>query len=53
MPKWVLYALAALADFVIAFISYRNGRVLIPIILALAGLGFTLAAIGAARGTKG
>lgn len=49
MPKWLLYGLAAVGDLVIAFIAYQSGRVLIPLLLVLAALGFIAAAIGAAR----
>jgi hypothetical protein len=53
MPKWILFGLAAVANFVIALIAYRDGRLVIPIVLAVAGLCFVMAAVGAARGAGG
>ena len=53
MPKWLLFGLAAVGNFVIAVIAYRSGRLVIPIILAVAGLCFVIAAAGAARGVGG
>ena len=53
MPKWLLFGLAAVGDFLIAVIAYQSGRIVIPAILALAGIGFVVAAIGSARGTSG
>ena len=53
MPKWILFSLAAVANFVIAVIAYRDGRLVIPILLAIAGLCFAIAAVGAARGAGG
>jgi hypothetical protein len=49
MPKWLLFALAALGNFVVALLAYRSGSVVVPIILVLAGLCFIMAAVGAAR----
>jgi hypothetical protein len=53
MPKWLLYALAAAVDFVLAFVFYNSGRTLFTVILAVAGLLFVIAAVGAARGAGG
>lgn len=53
MPKWLLFVLAAIGNFVIALLAYRSGSVVIPIILALAGMCFIMAAVGAAKGTGG
>jgi len=53
MSKTVLYTLAMIADFAIAVLAYRNGRVVIPIILVFAGLCFAVAAIGSALGRGG
>ncbi len=53
MPKWLLFGLAAAGNFVIAVIAYRSGRIVIPVILAVAGLCFVMAAAGAARGAGG
>jgi hypothetical protein len=52
MPKWLLFVLAAVGNLVVAFLAYRSGSVVIPIILVLAGLCFIMAAVGAARGAK-
>ncbi len=51
MSKTLLYSLAALADFAIAIFAYHSGRIVIPIVLVFAGICFTMAAIGAARGS--
>jgi hypothetical protein len=40
-------------NFVIAVVAYRGGRLVIPVILAVAGLCFVMAAVGAARGAGG
>jgi len=53
MPKWLLFGLAAVGNFVVAAIAYRDGRVVIPLILAVAGVCFVFAAVGAARGAGG
>ena len=53
MSKTVLYTLAMIADFAIAVLAYRSGRVVIPIILVFAGLCFAVAAIGSALGRGG
>jgi hypothetical protein len=53
MPKWILFGLAAVGNFVFAVIAYRGGRVVIPLILAVAGLCFIMAAVGAAKGSGG
>lgn len=50
MPKWLLFALGAVVDFVVAFMAYRGGRVVIPLVLAVAGVCFAAAAVGSARG---
>lgn len=52
MPKSVLYGVAALADLVIAFIAYQSGRIVIPLLLVLAALGFAAAAIGSAMQSR-
>ncbi len=52
MPKWLLFGLAAVGNFLIAVIAYRGGRLIIPIILVVAGLCFVVAAFGAARAAK-
>ena len=53
MPKWLLYGLAAAGNFVVAAITYNGGRVLIPLLLAVGGVMFVIAAVGAARGASG
>ncbi|HEV3470869.1 MAG TPA: hypothetical protein VG148_16215 [Pyrinomonadaceae bacterium] len=53
MPKWLLYGLGAVLNFVVAFVAYRSGRLVIPVILALAGVLFVIAAAGSARGVGG
>ena len=53
MPKWLLFGLCAAGNFVIAVMAYRGGRLLIPVILAVAGLCFIMAAAGAAKGQGG
>ncbi len=52
MPKWVLYGLGAILDFVLAVVAYVNERIVIAGILTVAGLLFVAAAIGAARQTN-
>jgi hypothetical protein len=52
MPKWVLYGLAAAADIIIAGLFYSNGRVVLPAILAIGGVCFVFASVGAYRETK-
>ncbi len=53
MPKWLLFGLGSIVDFVLAVIAYINDRVVIAAILTLAGLLFIGAAIGAARQKSG
>ena len=53
MPKWLLYGLLAVVDFVAAYAFYSNGRIVVPTILAVAGLCFVIAAIGAAQKAGG
>ena len=53
MPKWLLFSLAAAVNFVVAFMAYRGGRLLIPAILTVAGVCFVIAAAGSARGAGG
>jgi hypothetical protein len=46
MPKWLLWGLAAVCNFVSAAITYYdNGRILIVSMQVLAGLLMTIAAI--------
>ena len=49
MPKWLLFGLAAIGNFIIAASTYQGGRIVIPVILVAAGLCFVFAAAGAAR----
>jgi len=53
MPKWLLFGLAAVVNFVIAVIAYRDGRLVIPVVLAVAGVCFIIAAAGSAKGAGG
>jgi hypothetical protein len=53
VSKALLYSLAAMVDIIIAILAYRAGRIVIPVILVFAGICFTMAAIGAARGSCG
>ena len=52
MPKWLLFGLAAIGNFAIAVIAFNNGRLIVPVVLAVAGICFLIAALGAAKGTK-
>jgi hypothetical protein len=51
MPKWVLYGILAAADFMAAYFFYASGRIVVPAILAIAGVCFLMATIGAAMET--
>lgn len=53
MSKTLLYTLAMIADLAFAFFAYRNGRVVVPIVLIFAALCFAVAAIGSALGKGG
>ncbi len=53
MPKWLLFGLGAIADFVFAVVAYLNERTVMAVILAIAGVCFVAAAIGAARQSGG
>jgi hypothetical protein len=46
MPKWLLYVLAAVADFAFAAYFFSNGRIVLPAILTIAGLCFVIATAG-------
>ena len=50
MSRTLLYSLATIADFTIAIFAYRSGRIVIPVVLILAGICFAIAAIGSALG---
>jgi hypothetical protein len=52
MPKWLLFGLAAIGNFAIAVLAFNNGRILVPAVLAVAGLCFLVAALGSARGIR-
>jgi hypothetical protein len=52
MPKWALYGLAAIADYAFAALFFSNGRIVLPGILTIAGICFSIAAVGAARGSR-
>ena len=53
MTKALLFVLAAIVNFVVAFFMYRGDSVIKPLILCIAGLCFIIAAVGAARGAGG
>lgn len=53
MSKTLLYSLATIGDLVLAYIAWRTGRVVVPLILVFAALCFVVAAIGAALGKGG
>ena len=53
MSRTLLYSLAAIVDIIIAILAYRSGRIVIPVILVIAGICFAMAAIGTARGSGG
>jgi hypothetical protein len=53
MPKWLLFGIAAVGDLVFAVITYRSGRVVLPIILAIGGVCLMIAALGTAKGWGG
>lgn len=53
MLKWLLFGLAAVGNFVFAVITYNNGRVIVPIILVIAGILMAIASIGSAKGMGG
>lgn len=53
MPKWMLFGLLAVGELVAAaVIFFYSGRVVIPAILALAGVLMLVAAAGKAAGKK-
>lgn len=52
MPKWLLFGVAAIIDFVIAIFAYQSGRVVVPAILAVACLFFIVAAVGSLKETR-
>ena len=49
MPKWLLYGVLAVVDFVAALYFFSNGRVVLPAILTLAALCFVFATFGELR----
>jgi len=51
MPKWLLFGLVAVGQFVVAAVVFFNsGRVVIPAVLVLAGVFMSIAAVGKAMG---
>jgi hypothetical protein len=53
MPKWLLFGLAAAGQFAVAAaVAYYSDRVVLPAVLAVAGLCMLLAAVGSARERK-
>ncbi len=53
MSKTLLYSLALIGDLVLAYIFFRSGRTVVPIILVFAALCFGVAAVGSALGKGG
>jgi hypothetical protein len=53
MSKTLLYTLAVVADLALAFLFWRSGRVMIPVILVFAAFSFAAAAMGSALGKGG
>ena len=49
MPKWLMFALFAAVDFAVAVLLYLDGRVILPLILVMAGACFVIASVGKAR----
>ena len=50
MPKWLLFGLVAVAQFGAVVVFFYAGRVVIPAILAFAGVCMSIAAVGHAMG---
>ena len=51
MPKWLMFGLVAIGQFAVAAAVYFNsGRVVIPAVLACAGVCMLIAAVGHAMG---
>ena len=49
MPKWILFGIVAVGQFAVAVAVFLySGRVVIPVVLALAGVCMTIAAVGEA-----
>ena len=54
MTKSFLFGLAAACNFILAALTYNDGRALITAMEVVAGLLFTVAAVGSAgRATRG
>lgn len=49
MSKWMVYGIAAVADFAAAWVFYSGGRIVVPAVLLIAGLCFVVASVKAAR----
>jgi CHASE2 domain-containing sensor protein len=53
MPKWILFGLVAVGQFVVAAAVFLySGRVVIPVVIFLAGVCMTIAAVGEAMKKK-
>ena len=48
MQKAVVFAVAAVVDLALAAYLYQDGRVVLPLILGIGAICFTIAAIGSA-----
>ena len=54
MQKWMLFGLLGVGDLIVAAVVYLySGRVVIPAVLALAGVFMLVAAAGKATGKGG
>lgn len=53
MSKTLLYTLAMIADLALAFLAWRSGGTVVPVILIFAAFCFAVAAIGSALGKGG
>ena len=53
MSKTLLFTLAMIGDLIFAFLAWRSGRIVIPVILVFAAFCFAAAAIGSALGRGG
>ena len=48
MQKAGLFAIAAVADLIVAVVMYQGGRLFLPLILGVGAVCFTVAAVGSA-----
>ncbi len=51
MPKWLLFGLVAVGQFAVAaYVFFNSDRIVIPVVLTLAGVCMLIAAAGHAMG---